>query len=186
MSNDFPYADTLAAHMLASGLARASDERGASVRQIGKELGYKQAVVLSHMATGRVPIPIDRAEDLADILGLDKGSFLRAVTKQRHPNVDWGLMEAQQEPEAVQRLTEELEVILGARLTGLTEEHRAIFREVVASMRPSQRWLTPSEVPAMEALRKLRPSIRHSGLNGEDMMAIERVLDNPGGSSSHR
>ena len=57
LDNTYAYADSDAARMLASGLQRASEERGLSIRQLGKLLKYKQAVVLSHMATGRVPIP---------------------------------------------------------------------------------------------------------------------------------
>lgn len=58
--NGYQWADTAAAKMLLSGLERARDQMGLSVRQLAKSLGYKQAVVLSHMATGRAPIPIDR------------------------------------------------------------------------------------------------------------------------------
>ena len=92
MDNDYPLADTAAARMLSEGLARAKDENGLSVRQIGKLMNYKTAVVLSHMATGRVPIPIDRAMQMADLLKLDSKSFLLAVLRQRHPEVDWGIV----------------------------------------------------------------------------------------------
>ena len=63
--SEHQYASTSAAQMLAHGLRSASQERGTSLREIGRRLKYKQPVVLSHMATGRVPIPLDRAAAIA-------------------------------------------------------------------------------------------------------------------------
>ena len=53
-ADEYEYKETRAARMLSEGLRRASSERGLSVRQLGKKLNYKQAVDLSHWATGRL------------------------------------------------------------------------------------------------------------------------------------
>src|SRR5688572_16263254 len=104
------WAETLAARMLASGLKVAALERGLSLRAIGGRLEYKQPVVLSHMATGRVPIPLDRALDIAREVGLPDKPFLEAVLQQRHPGVDWSLVTGRADP-----LIGELETIAGKR-----------------------------------------------------------------------
>jgi hypothetical protein len=53
------------------------------------QLGYKSAVVLSHMRTGRLPIPIDRAGEIAKMVGLEPARFLILVLEQRYPDVDF-------------------------------------------------------------------------------------------------
>lgn len=169
--------DTAAARMLAAALKRASEERGLSLRQLAKIMNYKQAVVLSHMSSGRVPIPIDRAEQLADVLGLNKAAFLRAVLEQRHPDVDWALLTlgGRQDPYA-QELAEELEAILGAPLSSLSQSQRRVLREVANDARPDRRWATVQELPALELIREWRPSFREVGLSEEDRRALKTLL----------
>lgn len=177
-ATDYPLAQTPAARMLAAGLQRASEERGLSLRTVGKLLNYRQAVVLSHMAMGRVPIPIDRAEDLAGVLGLDKKAFLAAVVEQRHPKVDWSLLSgvgAKQSGDAG-ALAQDLEAIVGRPIAQLTREHRKVMREVVADPHPERRWLTIHEVPAIETLRKHRRNLREGGLDQADRLALEQAL----------
>lgn len=176
MENDFQFADSTATRMLAEGLARANEEQGLSIRQLGKQLGYKQAVVLSHMANGRVPIPIDRAEDFADALRLDKRSFLQAVIKQRHPAVSWHLLSTGQSG-SHDSLAQELEAILGASLKGLSKEQRAVMREVAADAAPRRRWLSVHEIPTVEMLRDVVPAFRSEGLDGASIAGIEALLE---------
>jgi len=145
--------------MLSDGLRRASSERGLSVRQLGKKLNYKQAVVLSHWATGRVPIPIDRAVEVAREVGVPEREFLLAVLEQRHADVDWKLITG-----ASDDLVEDLEDIAGGSLSSLPAEHQQVMKEVVAEARPARRWLTVSEVPVMEAIREQVPFVRSDGM----------------------
>jgi hypothetical protein len=158
-ADDYEYKGTRAAQMLAEGLRRASAERGLSVRQLGKKLNYKQAVVLSHWATGRVPIPIDRAVEVAREVGLPEREFLLAVLEQRHSEVDWKLITGFQDD-----LAEDLEAIAGKPLSTLPAEHQQVMKEVVAEVQPRRRWLTLSEVPVMEAIREQVPYVRSDGL----------------------
>lgn len=167
--------DSAAARMLAAGLARASQERGLSLRKVGSLLGYKQAVVLSHMTTGRVPIPIDRAEDIARILEIDPAAFLQAVVKQRHPDVSWELLGNQDEGGG--EIVHELAVSLGKSLRELSQEQRAVMREVAAEQRPRRRWLSVHEMTALDALRELRPDIVSQGLEASDLAAIREALN---------
>jgi hypothetical protein len=159
MADDFDYRDTRAALMLAEGLREASAKRGISVRQMGKRLNYKQAVVLSHWATGRVPIPIDRAVEVAREVGIPEREFLLAVLQQRHAEVDWKLISG-----AGDDLVEDLEDIAGRSLSSLPAEHQQVMKEVVAEARPARRWLTVSEVPVMEAIREQVPFVRSDGM----------------------
>ena len=160
---DFPYASTPAAQMLSEGLRTASAERGLSLRQIGKNLNYSQAVVLSHMANGRVPIPLDRAVDIAREVGLPAKRFLEAVLRQRHPQVEWGLLTTAGDEFAL-----ELEKLAGKPLSALSAQHRRILREAVRDPKPESRWLTISELPAIDLIRRLFPNVGTEGISSSD------------------
>ena len=67
---DYPLRGTRAQSML-EGAMKAAQAAGRSQSEVAKDLNYKTSVVLSHMTAGRVPIPIDRAKDIAKALGLD-------------------------------------------------------------------------------------------------------------------
>ena len=177
MNNEYPLADTTAARMLSEGFARAKHEQGLSIRQIGKQMNYKTAVVLSHMALGRVPIPIDRAEELADTLAIDKAAFLQAVVKQRHPDVAWHLLTEGRRSSASDSLADELEAILGCRLKDLSIEQRAVMREVAAEPRPRRRWLSVHELHAVEVLREAVPDMQTEGVSSADLTAIRALLE---------
>ncbi len=143
----YQWADSAAAKMMAAALERAKVEHGLSVRQLAKQLGYKQAVVLSHMANGKSPIPIDRAEDLADTLYMDGKSFLRAVVEQRHPEVSWNLLAGNLIHEISDGLASQLEAILGTSLDQLNKEQRRVMREVAADPIPGRRWVSIHNLP---------------------------------------
>lgn len=167
-------ADSQAARMLSDGLARASKERGLSLRKVATLLGYKQAVVLSHMTSGRVPIPIDRAEDIAEVLDIDPADFLEAVVKQRHPDVSWSLMGTQQVGD--DGLVHELAVSLGKPLRDLSPEQRSVMREVAAEQNPRRRWISVHELVAIDLLRELRPTISAHGLEAAELSAIRQAF----------
>lgn len=176
-SRNIDLGETPAAKMLAAALRRASEERGQSLRQLAKELNYKQAVVLSHMSLGRVPIPIDRAEQIADVLGIDKRSFLKAVIDQRHPDVDWSLLAgASEEQPRSDPLGEELQVILGKPLAELSVGQRRIMREVANEGDAARRWLSVHELPVIDLIRQWRPAVSEEGLSATDRVAIKSLL----------
>lgn len=169
--SDFEYAGTPAAKMLSEGLRAAAVDRGLSVRQIGKLLDYKQAVVLSHMANGRVPIPIDRALDIAEVVGLPAKEFLIAVLEQRHPEVNWGLITGIGDD-----FVASLEALAGRSLSQLSAEHRAVMREVVVEPHPGRRWLNLAEVPLVDALRHEEPNLRTEGVTARQKETIVSAL----------
>jgi hypothetical protein len=169
----FLYDNTKAARMLSEGLHRASAERATSLREIGRRLNYRQAVVLSHMATGRVPIPIDRALDFARELHLPPREFLLAVLEQRHEKIDWRLLSGDPDPEDFHF---ELAGIAGRRLDDLSTEHRRVLREVVNEPSPARRWLSVAELGAIDLLREMRPRLSADGLTAQDRRAIRAAL----------
>lgn len=175
---DQDLAGTAAAKMLSGAITRAADERGLSLRSLAKELGYKQAVVLSHMASGRVPIPIDRAEQLAEVLELNKARFLRAVVEQRHPEVNWAILSnvRSREPVDADPLGEELRAILGKPLRSLSGEQRRVMREVAAEIHTARRWISVHELPVLELIRTWRPEVEAKGLTSEDRVALKTAL----------
>ena len=176
MGNASPLPDTPAARMLSEGLARAKEEQGLSVRQIGKMMGYKTAVVLSHMALGRVPIPIDRTMELADILKLDKRTFLKAVVRQRHPEVEWELLSGDGPSSSADTLVMELQAALGASVRELSKDQRSVMREVAAERSPRRRWLSVHELHVVEILRELFPHMTSDGVDPCDLQKMIRSV----------
>lgn len=172
-SGSVDYRGTRAQVMLDEALRRAQ-AAGRSQRTVAGELGYKSSVVLSHMGLGRVPIPVDRARDIAANLGMDSDAFLLAVLEQRFPesniralfNISY----------SSDRTVSRLEAIAGGSLDDLPGETRAMLEEVVAARNPSRRWLAPAELATMELIRELRPDSPRSGLTDEDRRAIEKAL----------
>lgn len=151
-------ADSDAARMLSEALSRASRERGLSLRKIGPLLDYKQAVVLSHMATGRVPIPIDKAEEMAKVLEIEPREFLKAVVKQRHPNVTWSLLSDAQET-IEESFYRGIAAGLGQHKPELNAEQYAVMQEMAADPQPRRRWLSIEEAAAIDVLRSARPGL---------------------------
>ena len=175
----FPYVDTVAANMLSVGIRRASEERARSLRSLAAELGYKQATVLSHMSKGRVPIPLERAIEIADVVGLPVVDFFRAVVAQRAPDAMRLLSSAadgSEHEEGAHGLVAQLKELSGAPLEQLNDEHKRILREVVLDQHPAKRWLSPSEITVMTLLRELRPQIVQNGLTRSELVEIGKVL----------
>ena len=174
---DAAYRDSAAARLLAEALSNAASERGLSQRAIAKQLGYKQSVVLSHMALGRVPIPVERAVQFAEVLMLDERTFLMAVLNQRFPKVDWRLLTSPSRvSDAADDLVRSLEAILDGPLEMLSDEQAHVIREVASDKNASNRWLSVHEVPAVSLLRSLRPKIWSDGLSADDREAVLRAL----------
>lgn len=158
---------TTAAVMLAAGLHSAAQERGLSLREIGRQLGYRQPVVLSHMASGRVPIPTGRATDIARLVGIPVDRFLEAVLHQHHPDVEWGLITGKPDP-----FTLGLELNAGKPMSALSERHQTVLREVVEDSKPEERWLSIPEIAAVKLLRDLFPEMPTRGFSDEDRDAL--------------
>jgi hypothetical protein len=174
-TDDYPLALSLATRMLAEGLDRAFITTGATQKDIAKQLGYKTSVVLSHMALGRVPIPIDRAPEIALTLKLDRAQFLLATLEQRHPNIDFeGLFGVQMPAESA--LSSDLEVLAGSSLDDLPDATKQVLREVVASKQPERRWLSSAELPIIEMIRRRFPALDREGLAAEDRQGLIACL----------
>lgn len=170
---DYPLRGTRAQVML-EGAMKAAQASGRSQREVAAQLGYKSSVVLSHMTVGRVPIPVDRARDMAAALGMDGDAFLLAVLEQRHQEIDFkSLFNISYSSAAT---VGRLEAIAGCSLDDLPAETRAMLEEVVGARSPRRRWLALSELPAVELIRDLRPNSSTEGLSNEDRQAIEKAL----------
>jgi transcriptional regulator with XRE-family HTH domain len=162
--------------MLAEGLEKAESDKGWSQRQVAKLMNYKTSVVLSHMASGRVPIPIERAPDFCRLLGIAPGEFLFAVLQQRYPEIDWNrLLSGPKKTTAkVSKgyLAEELEALAGAELDELPQSITEILREVVSNRNAPKRWISLTELPVIESLRKTHPA----GLTVAQRKSLEEFL----------
>ena len=176
---DYPLAHSEATRMLADGLKQAEEEKGLSQRTIAKMLAYKSSVVLSHMALGRVPIPVDRAPEIARLLKMDSGQFLLAVLQQRHPDIDFArlLAGAKGKPAAKgakeSYVVDELTAIAGKSLDDLPVEKVNVMREVVGDPNPQRRWLGYHELPTVELIRQKHPR----GLSPAERARMGEFLD---------
>ena len=173
---EFPFKETAATEMLKAALQNAQDERGLSTRAVARKLGYKASVVISHMQTGRVPIPLDRAADIAEVVGIDPREFLLAVLEQRHPGSLKVLGANESTTASPQHFVAELEVLAASRLDDLPEEHKRVLREVVTDKAPARRWLTIAELSTMLLLRRVRPDFATHGIPQDDLSGIEAFL----------
>jgi hypothetical protein len=170
---DFDFRDTPAALMLKSGL----DNRkavGVSLRTIAKRLNYAQPTVLSHMANGRVAVPIERATQIAREVGLDERRFLAAVVGQRDASA-LNLLSA--DPTAKMDLAAEIAMIAGTSLDNLSEEQKSVIREVASEGNPERRWLTIAELPAVTIIREAKPEFRTRGLSSAILNFIQGIAD---------
>lgn len=174
----YPHKDTRAAIMLAGAIYRAKAEKGLPLRALASALDYKQPTILSHMANGRIPIPIRKAADLARVLDLPADEFLAAVVEQRG-GTPMAVPSTRSPGSPMQYgFVNELSLIAGRPLEQLSDEQKLVAREVASDERPHRRWLSLAELPVMLLLRELRPEIATEGLSPRDRKAIERALAN--------
>lgn len=159
----YPFANSQATKMLQEGLERAERDKSWSQRDVAKTLNYKTSVVLSHMALGRVPIPVDRALDFARVLKIPANEFLMAVLEQRHPQIDWARhLAGAAAKKATSKagdsyVTAELEALAGVELDALPQQTVNVLRDVVADRNAPRRWMNLHEVPIVETLRERFP-----------------------------
>lgn len=169
---DYPLSNTKACKMLSDALARVERDEGMSQRTLAKMMSYKSSVVISHMALGRAPIPIDRALDFARLLKINPSEFLLAVLEQRHPDIDFkrllvpGKMGAINAKRSVNSdfVVDDVESIAGMPMAELPTEKVSVIREVASDPQPRRRWISVHEIPIMNMLRKRFPEIGTEGL----------------------
>lgn len=169
----FPHADTTAARALQSALNRAKVKNKTSLRALAKQLNYKQAAVLSHMASGRIPIPVERAEEIAVALDINPSAFMKTVLKQRYPNMS---LTVEQQVFDHHALLSGLDTSLPPGLNKATPSQMRIIREVLRNDHASERWLSPHEVFFLSEIRKLRPGIIADGLSSDDLQQVRLAL----------
>lgn len=172
-ANVYPHADSLAARMLSERLAVGAAERTMSTRKLAKLLKINQPSVISHMANGRLAIPVERAVPLAKALGLDPSIFLAAVLNQRFPSVDWGLLGSRGDNLADMNWVRALSGIDAAQLTA---EQARVIGEVARDTNPAERWIEPSEIAY---IRRLREGARKDefGLTARDWEQEQEAID---------
>lgn len=168
------YRGTRAQRMLELSLREKQRETGQTQRDIAIKLGYRTSVVLSHMSVGRVPIPVDKALDIADALDLDRDAFILAVLDQRHPDIDFRRLF--NVTFSSERTAARLEAAAGCSLDDLPSETVSVLEEVVAARTPKRRWLTVTEAPTMDLIRRVRPKVTSEGLADIDREGIEQAL----------
>jgi hypothetical protein len=135
------------------------------------------------LRTGRLPIPVDRAVEIAKAIGMDECKFLVLVLEQRFPDVDIkrAFADAPQEiseglPIGLVRLSGELAALAGRPISELPAESLGVLREVVADPHPRRRWLTIPELSLIELARRSDPDFSRDGLSGQQIEAITACL----------
>lgn len=178
--DDHPYSSSRAAQILARAIEDLHRREKVSQRQLAKRLGYKQSVLLSHWANGRVPIPVERVAELAEALVLDERQFLLAVLTQRHPTLNWDILEDEHTPAFY--FVRELEQLAGKPVEDFEAGQKMVMREAAADGCADLRWLSVNEVPVISLLRKVMPILNQDAIEQMDMDNIEAAFR----SSKHR
>lgn len=171
IEDPFPYMDTAAALMLRSALDQYVRRKKSSLRKLAKELGYKQSTMFSHMANGRIAIPIDRATELADVLEMPRAVFVSAVVKQRYPEVVDALA-AGADSSGLQM------DLAGVRSSDprLTKMQQKILHELSRDTCPEERWLAAAEVPLVKFLRTELPQVFEEQVAGARLQALKAAI----------
>jgi hypothetical protein len=179
-ANDYPFANSEATRMLRNALELIEKNEGKSQRVLARQLGYKSSVGLSHMALGRVPIPIDRVIEFARMFKMDAREFLFASLRQRHPDIDFkrvlssskDVITARQSCGVGNVVKEELEALAGKPLDELTPDVVDVLRDVCSYKEPMKRWISLGELSVIEAVRRAFPK----GLSTGDRMKLIQAI----------
>ena len=185
------HADTRAARMLNDAIDRMSAQRGVSLRQLASGMGFKSAVILSHMRSGRLPIPVDRAIQIANATEMDAATFLLAVLEQRHSDIDFAKFLGGADSVAQHTITpaerallDDLANAAGKPVSSFTSEQLGVLREVAADPAPRKRWVGVNEAQIIAHMRAELPEIVRNGLTITDREKLKsairpRPLDEP-------
>lgn len=158
----FPGSD--AAQMLAAGLKEYSSKHKGGLRGLATQLGIKQATVLSHMANGRMTIPLNRVRALAEILGLDLQSFALAVLRQRAPELS-EILAPQGGGEDVSFLR------IDEQKIGAEKMH--LIKSIIDDPKPVARRAVGREADLLDLLRERRPL----GLSEREWRQLFRLIE---------
>jgi hypothetical protein len=182
-NDDYPLAHTKASRMFKDGVEKLDRDSGISQRALAKNLGYKSSVVISHMASGRAPIPIERVPDFVRLIKLDAAEFLLAVLEQRYPNIDFlrilvgskaNLAKGMADDE--QMVFDDLQAAAGIPLSNLSRDHYGVLKEAAADSRAIRRWLTIPELGIMDVIRESRPELVENGLDPKQRRALKEAV----------
>jgi len=177
IADEFPYAETKAAEMLRHALWELKNRHRRSARDVAKALGYKQPVVISHMASGRVAIPLEKAEAIAQETGLPTDEFLLSSIEQKIDRVRVFLKPyTASSPTFSMHFATEVADIAGTSLDDLNDEQKMVIREVASDPRPGRRWLSTSEIRLVNSLREAIPSLRDKGISEDLWVAILEAI----------
>lgn len=171
MNDALPYAATRAAGILTEALHRYTGAHPGGLRALAARLGIKQATVLSHMATGRIGIPLDRAEELAQLLDINQQMFCAAVLEQRAPSIFRILVEEgpSASPSDAARNADLRRALVSAELS---PEQEATIRAILSGGPGCVRWLSENEAALLTTIRECRPM----GLTDHDLQFLGGFL----------
>ena len=172
----YPFSDSRAAQMLRHAFQRAHAERRLSIRSIAKILGYKQATVLSHMANGRIAVPLERATEIARAVELPPADFLIAALEQRNPDAADLMSGVDGLARQPHDFAFEMRAIAGVDIDQLSVEQKAVLREVVNEPHPGRRWVSLAELPTILALRDAWPGFGEGGLPRGVLNEVARLV----------
>ena len=164
-----PFADTRAARLLRKAIGRFTDGQPGGLRALAAMLEIKQATVLSHMANGRMAIPLDRANQLAHVLDMNPTEFSLAVLEQRAPDVynQLNSVYAFEVAELAQPATTSLiDELVSA--SPLSEQQVILIRQILRRRDPELRWVVGADAALVGAIRTQRPA----GVDDQELQGL--------------
>jgi transcriptional regulator with XRE-family HTH domain len=153
LGNDYPFLDSEATRLVATAVRRLQHDEGLSQRELANKLGYKTSVVLSHICIGRVPVPLDKFADFAEVLGLEPRTLLLAILEQRFPEIDFRELLNISLADA-SALKAQIEAVAGSTLDEMDVDTKHLLLEVVGTARPRARWMALTEMYIIDSARR--------------------------------
>lgn len=77
----------------ANSLAKGIKASGLTHREIADRCGFKQAELISELASGELRVPLEQIPTLTQTLGLDERKFLNIAIQEYYPGVQEVLVE---------------------------------------------------------------------------------------------
>jgi hypothetical protein len=144
--------------MLKEALTRYTSKNKGGLRALAKLVKFNQSTVFSHMATGRIGIPLERAEQFAALLDMNAVDFTLAVLEQREPGVH-ALLAGAFDFEAGGAVSAEAGAIIAMvrRAQGLSADHVALIGDILREDVPVGRWAIGRNAELLGVIRAARP-----------------------------
>ncbi|WP_298165292.1 hypothetical protein [Novosphingobium sp.] len=174
-TSDLPFSHSRATLMLREALTTYTASHKGGLRALSAKLEMRPATVFSHMSNGRMAIPLDRADQLASVLGIDRAAFCLAVLEQRAPSAYYAIDEVTGLGSVGANIPASMRAVLQVLPAGSVKDDELVelIRRAATSAHPLKHWIEGEEFELIADVRRL------SGgrLNAADRRRIGELIE---------